>query len=78
MRVGLSTTATIDTRSQAKINPVATNYQTDIYKNLSAEADLIVRRIISQNAGSGINTNSSDNGHASMRQGHHTIGVPRT
>jgi membrane fusion protein (multidrug efflux system) len=80
LRVGLSTTATIDIRSHAKINPATTNYQTDIYKNLNAEADVIVRRIISQNAGSGStgNANSSDNGHASTRQGHHTIGVPRT
>jgi membrane fusion protein, multidrug efflux system len=77
LRVGLSTTATIDIRSKAKIKPVTTDYQTDIYKDLSAQADVIVRRIISQNAGSAI-VNNTDSGQTSMRQGHHTIGVPRT
>jgi membrane fusion protein (multidrug efflux system) len=81
LRVGLSTTATVDLRSESKIKPATTDYQTDIYKDLSAQADVIVRRIISQNAGpAGVASNAdiTDADRMSMKQGHHTTGTPRT
>jgi membrane fusion protein (multidrug efflux system) len=80
LRIGLSTTATVDLRSESQVKPVVTNYQTDIYKDVSAQADAVVRRIISQNAGSasggGDSTNNADN--ASMKQERHAAAAPRT
>jgi membrane fusion protein (multidrug efflux system) len=79
LRVGLSTTATVDLRSESQIKPAATDYQTDIYKDLSAQADALVRRIISQNAGTGVNGAGPDAiGGASMNQKHHPAAAPRT
>jgi membrane fusion protein (multidrug efflux system) len=81
LRIGLSTTATVDLRSESKVKPATTDYQTDIYKDLSAQADAIVRRIISQNAGanaSGNNANGSGADDASMKQGRHAATAPRT
>ena len=72
LRIGLSTTATVDLRSESETKPVVVNYQTDIYKDLSAQADAIVRRIINQNSG-GMN---ADN--ASAPQGGHPAAAPRT
>jgi membrane fusion protein (multidrug efflux system) len=77
LRVGLSTTATIDIRSASNFKPATTDYQTDIYKDLSAEADVIVRRIISQNAGPAGNADVVGNDHMGMKPGHHII-TPRT
>jgi membrane fusion protein (multidrug efflux system) len=78
LRVGLSTTATVDLRSESKIKAATTDYQTDIYKDLSAQADVIVRRIISQNAGPAGNPDIADTDRMSTKQGHHTSGAPRT
>jgi membrane fusion protein (multidrug efflux system) len=83
LRIGLSTTATVDLRSESKVKPAITDYQTDIYKDLSAQADAIVRRIISQNAGAGINAaGSNGNGNSAdatgMKQGRHIVTAPRT
>jgi membrane fusion protein (multidrug efflux system) len=75
LRIGLSTTATVDLRSESKINAVTTDYQTDIYKDLSAQADAIVRRIISQNAGTG--NQDADSDQAGMKQSRH-VTAPRT
>jgi membrane fusion protein (multidrug efflux system) len=75
LRIGLSTTATVDLRSESQIKPATTDYQTDIYKDLSAEADAIVRRIISQNAGTG--NPGADSDQAGMKQSRH-VTAPRT
>ena len=50
LRIGLSTTATIDARSPIKNSVSKTDYQTDIYKDVGAQADAVVRKIIDQNA----------------------------
>jgi membrane fusion protein (multidrug efflux system) len=71
LRIGLSTTATVDLRSESRIKPVATDYQTTIYKDLGAQADEIVRRIISKNLGDGV-----DN--AAMKPSRPAIVAPRT
>ncbi len=39
LRIGLSTTATIDARSPIKSSVATTDYQTDIYKDVGAQAD---------------------------------------
>jgi membrane fusion protein (multidrug efflux system) len=78
LRIGLSTTATVDLRSESKVKPATTDYQTDIYKDLSAQADEIVRRIISQNAGAGMNATGNSADDASMKQGRHAANAPRT
>jgi membrane fusion protein (multidrug efflux system) len=71
LRIGLSTTATVDLRSESKIKPATTDYQTAIYKDLGAQADEIVRKIISENLGAGA-------GNAMMKQSRSTIVVPNT
>jgi len=51
LRVGLSTTATVDIHGDGKALEVApTNFQTNVYSDLGKQADEIVDRIISDNA----------------------------
>ncbi|MFL9879748.1 HlyD family efflux transporter periplasmic adaptor subunit [Herbaspirillum rhizosphaerae] len=51
LRVGLSTTATVNIRGDGKaLEATATNYQTNVYSDLGKQADEIVDRIISDNA----------------------------
>ena len=73
LRIGLSTTATVDLRSEGKTKPAATDYQTTIYKDLGAQADEIVRKIISQNLGAGVGT-----GNAMVKPSHSSAAAPRT
>jgi membrane fusion protein (multidrug efflux system) len=51
LRIGLSTTATIDVRNTGKAQPAVTDYQTSIYKDLNTQADEIVRGIVNRNLG---------------------------
>lgn len=52
LRIGLSTTATVNIRGDGKPLETAnvTNYQTSVYSDLSKQADDIVERIIADNA----------------------------
>src|SRR5450830_215509 len=51
LRIGLSTTATVNIRGDGKaLQSVATDYQTNVYSDLGKQADEIVERIISDNA----------------------------
>jgi len=52
LRIGLSTTATVNIRGDGKALETAnvTNYQTSVYSDLSKQADDIVERIIADNA----------------------------
>jgi membrane fusion protein, multidrug efflux system len=51
LRIGLSTTATVNIRGEGKaLATVATNYQTNVYSEFGKQADDIVERIISDNA----------------------------
>lgn len=52
LRIGLSTTATVNIRGDGKALETAnaTNYQTSVYSDLSKQADDIVERIITDNA----------------------------
>jgi membrane fusion protein (multidrug efflux system) len=51
LRVGLSTTATVDIHGDGRaLDNVATNYQTSVFNDLDKQADEIVERIISDNA----------------------------
>ena len=51
LRIGMSTTATVNIRGDgAPLGNVTTDYQTDVYSNLDKQADEIVARIISDNA----------------------------
>ncbi|RXZ38818.1 HlyD family efflux transporter periplasmic adaptor subunit [Oxalobacteraceae bacterium CAVE-383] len=77
LRIGLSTTATVDLRSESQVKPVVINYQTDIYKDLNAQADAVVRRIISQNAGSAAGGGDNPD-NASMKQERRPAAAPRT
>ncbi|WP_016832390.1 HlyD family efflux transporter periplasmic adaptor subunit [Herbaspirillum lusitanum] len=59
LRVGLSTTATVDIHGDGKtLEAVPTNFQTDVYSDLGKQADEIVERIISDNA-SGLPTQAT-------------------
>ena len=82
LRIGLSTTATVDLRSHSDIKAATTDLQTDIYKDLSAQADEIVRRIIIQNAGPAAFANNAkngiDSGNASASPSHRPIPAERT
>ncbi|WP_034294883.1 HlyD family efflux transporter periplasmic adaptor subunit [Herbaspirillum sp. RV1423] len=52
LRIGLSTTATVNIRGDGKAMEAATtDYQTNVYSDLGKQADDIVERIISDNAG---------------------------
>lgn len=51
LRIGLSTTATVNLRGQGQAREsVATHYQTDVYSDLGKQADAIITRIINDNA----------------------------
>ncbi|WP_050478005.1 HlyD family efflux transporter periplasmic adaptor subunit [Herbaspirillum rhizosphaerae] len=51
LRIGLSTTATVNIRGDGKaLQAAATDYQTNVYTDLGKQADDIVDRIISDNA----------------------------
>ncbi|MCA1326626.1 HlyD family efflux transporter periplasmic adaptor subunit [Herbaspirillum sp. alder98] len=51
LRVGLSTTATVDIHGDGRaLESVATNYQTSVFNDLGKQADEIVERIIGDNA----------------------------
>ncbi len=51
LRIGLSTTATVDIHGDGKaLAPVTTDYQTNVYSEQGKQADDIVERIISDNA----------------------------
>lgn len=51
LRVGLSTTATVDIHGDGKqLEAAQTNYQTNVYEDLGKQADAIVERIIGDNA----------------------------
>ncbi|NUU01760.1 HlyD family efflux transporter periplasmic adaptor subunit [Herbaspirillum robiniae] len=51
LRIGLSTTATVDIHGDGKqLEAVQTDYQTSVYEDLGKQADAIVERIISDNA----------------------------
>ncbi len=51
LRVGLSTTATVDIHGDGKtLEAAPTNFQTNVYSDLGKQADEIVDRIISDNA----------------------------
>lgn len=51
LRIGLSTTATVNIRGDGKaLQSVATDYQTNVYSDLGKQADEIVDRIIADNA----------------------------
>jgi membrane fusion protein (multidrug efflux system) len=51
LRIGLSTTATVNIRGDGKeMAPVATDYQTNVYSEQGKQADEVVERIISDNA----------------------------
>jgi membrane fusion protein (multidrug efflux system) len=59
LRVGLSTTATVDIHGDGKtLEAVPTNFQTNVYSDLGKQADEIVDRIISDNA-SGLPTQTA-------------------
>ncbi|EIJ47925.1 multidrug resistance A (translocase) transmembrane secretion protein [Herbaspirillum sp. GW103] len=52
LRIGLSTTATVDIHGDGRaLEAVPTDYQTKVYDDLGKQADAIVERIISDNAG---------------------------
>ena len=52
LRIGLSTTATVNVGGDGKaLEAVATNYQTNVYNDLDKQAEEIVDRIIRDNAG---------------------------
>jgi len=51
LRIGLSTTATVDIHGDGRaLEAAPTNYQTNVYDDLGKQADAIVERIISDNA----------------------------
>ncbi|MFJ3047890.1 HlyD family efflux transporter periplasmic adaptor subunit [Herbaspirillum chlorophenolicum] len=51
LRIGLSTTATVDIHGDGKqLENAPVNYQTNVYEDLGKQADAIVERIISDNA----------------------------
>ncbi|MFJ3054837.1 HlyD family efflux transporter periplasmic adaptor subunit [Herbaspirillum sp. NPDC087042] len=51
LRIGLSTTATVDIHGDGRaLEAAPTNYQTSVYDDLGKQADAIVDRIISDNA----------------------------
>ena len=51
LRIGLSTTATVDIHGDGRaLEAATTNYQTSVYDDLGKQADAIVERIISDNA----------------------------
>jgi len=51
LRIGLSTTATVNIRGDGKaLQAATTDYQTNVYSDLGKQADDIVNRIISDNA----------------------------
>jgi membrane fusion protein (multidrug efflux system) len=59
LRVGLSTTATVDIHGDGKtLEAAPTNFQTNVYSDLGKQADEIVDRIISDNA-SGLPTQTA-------------------
>jgi len=72
LRVGMSTTATVNIRGDGEaLTPAATNYQTDVYTDLGKQADDIVSRIISNNAGDQPMT-------ATEKKNRNTVVVPHT
>ena len=74
LRVGMSTTATVNIRGEGKaLAPVATSFQTDVYTDLGKQADDIVNRIISDNA-SGLPATAP----APEKKSRNTIVVPQT